>query len=38
MDKRIINKSVYAALGIDIEGKKDILELWTSENEVRSFD
>ena len=26
-DKRIINKSVYVALGIDTEGKKDIRPL-----------
>jgi transposase-like protein len=32
-DKRIINKAVYVALGIDITGRKDILGLWISENE-----
>ena len=26
-DKRIINKSVYIALGVDLEGKKDVLGL-----------
>jgi len=36
-DKRIINKSVYVALGIDLEGKKDILGLWISENEGAKF-
>jgi len=36
-DKRIINKAVYVALGIDMEGKKDILGLWTSENEGAKF-
>ncbi|MDF2966031.1 MAG: Transposase for insertion sequence element [Rickettsiaceae bacterium] len=36
-DKRIINKSVYAALGIDTEGKKDVLGLWISENEGAKF-
>lgn len=36
-DKRIINKSVYIALGIDLSGKKDILGLWISENEGSKF-
>jgi transposase-like protein len=36
-DKRIINKAVYVALGIDLEGKKDILGLWISENEGSKF-
>ena len=36
-DKRIINKSVYVALGIDLSGKKDILGLWISENEGAKF-
>jgi putative transposase len=36
-DKRIINKAVYVALGIDMEGRKDILGLWISENEGAKF-
>jgi transposase-like protein len=36
-DKRIINKSVYIALGVDLSGKKDILGLWISENEGAKF-
>jgi len=36
-EKRIINKAVYIALGIDQEGKKDILGLWISENEGAKF-
>ena len=36
-DKRLINKSVYVALGIDISGKKDVLGLWISENEGAKF-
>ncbi len=35
--KRIINKSVYVALGVDLEGRKDILGLWISENEGAKF-
>ncbi|BET38966.1 IS256 family transposase [Spiroplasma ixodetis] len=36
-DKRIINKSVYIALGVDLEGKKDVLGLLISENEGSKF-
>jgi len=36
-DKRIINKAVYVALGVDLEGKKDVLGLWISENEGAKF-
>lgn len=36
-DKRIINKSVYVALGIDRLGIKDVLGLWMSENEGAKF-
>jgi putative transposase len=36
-DKRIINKAVYVALGIDLRGHKDILGLWISENEGAKF-
>ncbi len=36
-DKRIINKSVYVALGINLIGKKDILGLWISVNEGSKF-
>jgi transposase-like protein len=36
-DKRIINKSVYVALGVDRSGIKDILGLWISENEGSKF-
>lgn len=36
-DKRIINKAVYVALGIDLSGRKDILGLWLSENEGAKF-
>ncbi|WP_342265295.1 IS256 family transposase [Cardinium endosymbiont of Philonthus spinipes] len=36
-DKRIINKAVYVALGIDRSGIKDVLGLWMSENEGAKF-
>ncbi len=38
-DKRIINKAVYLALGINLDGlkDKDILGMWISENEGAKF-
>ena len=36
-EKRIINKSVYVALGIDLSGHKDVLGLWISDNEGAKF-
>ena len=36
-EKRIVNKAVYVALGIDLSGRKDILGLWISENEGAKF-
>lgn len=36
-DNKIINKCVYTVLGIDMEGQKDILGFWLSENESASF-
>lgn len=36
-DSQIINKCVYTVLGIDMEGRKDILGIWISENESASF-
>ena len=36
-DNKIINKCVYKVLGIDLEGHKDILGIWLSENESASF-
>jgi len=36
-DKRIINKSVYLALGINMDGIRDILSLWISNNEGAKF-
>jgi putative transposase len=36
-NKRIINKSLYIAMGVDMEGKKDILGLWLAENEGAKF-
>lgn len=36
-DKRVINKAVYLALGINIEGHKELLGMWISENEGARF-
>lgn len=36
-DKRVINKAIYLALGINCEGNKDLLGLWISENEGAKF-
>jgi len=36
-DKRVINKAIYIALGINLEGHKEILGLWLSENEGSKF-
>ena len=32
-DKHVINKSVYLALGVTMEGQKELLGMWMSENE-----
>lgn len=32
-DSRVINKSVFLALGINIEGQKELLGMWLAENE-----
>jgi len=36
-DGKVINKCVYSVLGVDMDGKKDILGIWISENESASF-
>ena len=36
-DNRVINKSVYLALGVNLEGHKELLGLWISENEGAKF-
>jgi transposase-like protein len=32
-DKRVLNKAVYLALGVKMEGHKELLGLWLSEND-----
>lgn len=36
-DSRVINKCMYSVLGINLEGRKEILGIWLSENESASF-
>ncbi|WP_435235874.1 IS256 family transposase [Psychromonas sp. PT13] len=36
-DKRVINKAVYLALGVNMEGQKELLGMWMSENEGAKF-
>lgn len=36
-DKRVINKAVYLALAVNMEGKKELLGLWMSEHEGAKF-
>lgn len=36
-DKRVINKSVYLALGVNKEGHKELLGLWIAETEGAKF-
>lgn len=36
-NKRIINKAIYLALGVNLEGHKELLGMWMSENEGAKF-
>ncbi|MEI8292161.1 MAG: IS256 family transposase [Verrucomicrobiota bacterium] len=36
-DKRVTNKAVYVALGVNVHGHKELLGLWMSENEGAKF-
>jgi transposase-like protein len=36
-DKRVINKAVYLALGVNLEGQKELLGIWMSETEGSKF-
>ena len=36
-DNRVINKTVYLVLAINLEGQKELLGLWVSENEGAKF-
>ena len=36
-DKRVINKAFYLALGVNLEGQKELLGIWISQNEGAKF-
>ena len=36
-DKRVINKSIFLALGVNLEGHKELMGLWIAENEGAKF-
>ena len=36
-DKRIINKAIHLALGVNLQGHKELLGMWLSENEGAKF-
>lgn len=36
-DKRVLNKAIYLALGVNMDGHKELLGLWMSENEGAKF-
>lgn len=36
-DSRVVNKCLYSVLGVNLEGRKEILGMWLSENESASF-
>ena len=36
-DKRVINKAIYLALGVNLSGHKELLGLWLAENEGAKF-
>ena len=36
-DKRVVNKSVYIALAINLDGHKELVGLWSAENEGSKF-
>ncbi len=36
-DKRVIKKAIYPALGVNLDGQKELLGMWISENEGAKF-
>jgi len=36
-DRKVINKAIYLALGVNVEGQKELLGMWLSENEGAKF-
>jgi putative transposase len=36
-NQRVINKAIYLALGVDMQGQKELLGMWMSQNEGATF-
>lgn len=36
-NQRVINKAIYLALGVNMEGQKELLGMWISQNEGAKF-
>ena len=36
-DSRVINKAAYLAIGVSMDGIKEVLGMWTAENEGAKF-
>jgi transposase-like protein len=36
-NQRVLNKALYLALGVDMDGQKDLLGMWISQNEGAKF-
>ena len=36
-DGRVINKAVYMAIGVNLDGLKEVLGMWTAETEGAKF-
>lgn len=37
VDKRVVNKAFYLALGVNLDGQKELLGIWISQNEGAKF-
>ena len=36
-NSKVINKTIYLAVGLNLEGKKEVLGMWLGKNEISSF-
>jgi putative transposase len=36
-DEQLVNKAAYMAIGIDLDGNKDVLGMWIGESESAKF-
>ena len=37
IEGQIVKKAVYIAIGLDLDGRKDVLGMWVGENESAKF-